>query len=116
MRYDKRTLVHPQSFDDSSTVQQETIDDAMMAAITLQSFKEVDMNKIYILGHSLGGMMIPRIYSVTPEAYGFIMMAAPVTPIHELMVEQYEYIYNLDGKKSINERFSLRNYQKCVTT
>jgi fermentation-respiration switch protein FrsA (DUF1100 family) len=57
-------------------------------------------------------MMIPRIYSVTPEAYGFIMMAAPVRPIHELMVEQYEYIYNLDGKKSINERFSLRNYQK----
>lgn len=112
MRYDKRTLVHPESFDDESTVQQETIEDAMMAAITLQSFKEVDMNKIYILGHSLGGMLIPRIYAVTPEAYGFIMMAAPITPLHELMIEQYEYIFDLDGKKSINEWFNLRNSKK----
>ena len=35
------------------------------------------------------------------------MMASPVTPLHELMVEQYDYIFNLDGKLTINERISL---------
>lgn len=112
LRYDKRTLVHPSSFGDDATVEQETVEDAMISAITAQTMPEVIPDKIFILGHSLGAMMIPRISEVTPEAKGFIMMAASVTPLHELMVEQYEYIFSLDGKLSLNERISLIQAKK----
>ena len=112
LRYDKRTLVHPESFGADATVEQETVEDAMIAAITAQTIPEATPGKTFILGHSLGGMMIPRIAEVTPEATGFIMMSAAVTPVNELMVEQYEYIFNLDGKLSINERLSLAKAKK----
>ncbi|MCK5129355.1 MAG: alpha/beta fold hydrolase [Clostridiales bacterium] len=107
IRYDKRTLVYPESFTDTSTVEDETVEDAMMAAITMQTIPEIDASKIFILGHSLGGMMIPRIAELTPEAKGYIMMGAAVTPLHKLIIEQYEYIFNLDGKLSISERITL---------
>ncbi len=112
LRYDKRTLVHPESFGEDATVEQETVEDAMIAAITAQTIPEAQPGKTFILGHSLGGMMVPRIAEVTPEATGFIMMSAAVTPLNELMVEQYEYIFNLDGKLSISERFSLAKAKK----
>ena len=112
LRYDKRTLVYPESFDDNSTVEQETVEDAVSAAVYAKGIPEVMPDKIFILGHSLGGMMIPRIAEVSGEARGFIMMAASVTPLHELMVEQYEYIFNLDGKLSIKERISLAQAKK----
>ena len=112
LRYDKRTLVYPDMFDADATVEQETVEDAMIAAITAQTMQEVMADKIFILGHSLGGTMIPRIAQVTPEASGFIMMGAAVTPLHELMVEQYEYIFNLDGKLTLNERISLFQAKK----
>ncbi len=112
LRYDKRTLVYPESFDSESTVEEETVEDAAYCLITAQSLPEIDKNSIYILGHSLGGMMIPRIAEITPDAKGYIMMSAPVTPLHELMVEQYEYIFNLDGKLSIKERISLNQAKR----
>ena len=112
LRYDKRTLVHPETFGEDATVEQETIEDAMIAAITAQTIPEAQPGKTFILGHSLGGMMIPRIAEVTPEATGFIMMSASVTPLNELMVEQHEYIFNLDGKLSLSERFSLAKSKK----
>lgn len=112
LRYDKRTLVYLESFDENSTVEQETVEDAISAAVYAQKIPEIMTNKIFILGHSLGGMMIPRIAEEATEACGFIMMAASVTPLHELMVEQYEYIFNLDGKLSLKERISLAQAKK----
>ena len=112
LRYDKRTLVYPESFGESSTVEEETVEDAVSAAVYAQKLPEVMPDEIFILGHSLGGMMIPRIAEASEEARGFIMMAASVTPLHELMVEQYEYIFNLDGKLSLNERISLAQARK----
>ena len=112
LRYDKRTLVYPESFGDESTAEQETVEDAMIAAITAQTMPEVMPGNIFILGHSLGGTMIPRIAQITPEASGFIMMGAAVTPLNELMVEQYEYIFNLDEKLTLSERISLLQAKK----
>ncbi len=112
LRYDKRTLVYPESFDEKSTVEEETVLDASAAFVTAKSISKINSEKIFILGHSLGGMMIPRIAEITPDARGYIMVGAPVTPLNELMVMQYEYIFNLDDKLSLNERISLFQAKK----
>lgn len=63
LRFDKRTLVHADLFTPdvlkTLTLQQETIDDALLAAELLRQTKNVDPEKIYVLGHSLGALAAP---------------------------------------------------------
>ncbi len=89
-RYSKRTLVYPGMV---STVEDEVIDDVVHAFGML---KERGFKKIYVLGHSLGGMLIPRIAAKLGEgAAGYIALAAPARPMEDLMVEQTEYIASI---------------------
>lgn len=57
LRYDKRTLVYGKEMknDTGLSVKEETIDDAILASDFLQKDSRIDSNKIFIVGHSLGG-------------------------------------------------------------
>jgi hypothetical protein len=46
-------------------VENETIEDAVLAANLLKSNERIDPDKVYILGHSLGGMLFHDISSLT---------------------------------------------------
>ena len=67
LRYDKRSKVHGKKIladpklEATMTVKDETIDDALAAAALLQKAKGVDPKRVFILGHSLGGFLMPRI-------------------------------------------------------
>ena len=54
LRYDKRTKVHPEQFTRSSTVREETMDDALAAVALLAQRQEIDAGRIVIVGHSSG--------------------------------------------------------------
>ena len=61
LRYDKRTFVYGKQIlkeaDYSKiTVEQETIEDVILAAAILKNDARIDANKVYILGHSMGGI------------------------------------------------------------
>jgi fermentation-respiration switch protein FrsA (DUF1100 family) len=75
---------------------------------------EIDTDNIFVLGHSLGGMMIPRIAQDATDAKGFIMMGAPTTKLHDLILEQTEYIYNLDDKLTLREKLSIWKTKRLV--
>jgi hypothetical protein len=101
LRYDKRTFVHrkriatgkmPLDFDD------ETVDDAVAAAGLLRARPEVDGGRVFVLGHSLGGMLAPRIAAHAKGLAGVIILAGNTRPIPELVVEQITYLSKLDGK------------------
>ncbi len=110
-RYDKRAYIYPQAFAGEFTVYEETIADAASATKLMMEQPEVDPDHIIVVGHSLGGYLIPRIAAETPQASGYVMMAASVTPLQELMVEQYEYIFKLDDNFSVNEKLSLSSLE-----
>jgi len=114
IRYDKRTYVYPEKFTQDMTVYEETVYDAQLAALTATTLAGVDAESIYIAGHSLGGMLIPQIAADCPEADGYIMLAAPTTPIHELYVIQSQYIANLDGSISAAEQVSINAIKKAA--
>ena len=110
LRYDKRTFVYKgDSTDDPAviTVQQESIDDALAAAALLRATEGIDPARIYILGHSLGGLVAPRIGQQDLELAGLIILAGPTRPTHELLVEQFDYLFNLDGEIIEVEQASL---------
>lgn len=105
LRYDKSTKVHPQSFANRPfTVKEETIDDALAAVSLLKKTKSIDAERIYVLGHSLGGMLTPRIAKADPSIAGLIVMAGNTKPFGDVLIEQYEYVLSLDSTTSPAEK------------
>lgn len=99
LRYDKRTHAYPARFgkDMQYTVRQETIDDAEQAVDLLSRQPEVDVKHIFLLGHSFGGMLAPRIAAEDPKIAGIVLMAADARPIEQSIVQQLKYIAALPG-------------------
>ena len=64
LRYEKRTRQHSgkmAALKDTLTVKEEVTDDALLAVALLRKTEKIDSRRVFILGHSLGGMMVPRI-------------------------------------------------------
>jgi uncharacterized protein len=100
LRYDKRSKVYAeqmQGMTEGATVQEGVIDDALAALELLRSTPGVDPQRIYLLGHSLGAMLAPRIATQTNDLAGAIIMAGPTRPLEDVIVEQITYLIQLSG-------------------
>jgi len=97
LRYDKRTRVYGGKLSgvNNLTVREETIDDALLAAKLLRGRPEIDPKRVFILGHSLGAMLAPRIGAEDPSLAGLIMLAGATRPLLDIAREQLEYIASL---------------------
>jgi uncharacterized protein len=93
LRYVKRTKEHAARMTGASiTVEEETVEDAVRAAALLRTQPEIDPKRVYVLGHSLGGNVAPRIARDDGTLAGMVVLAGSVRPLEDLMVEQYEYL------------------------
>jgi dipeptidyl aminopeptidase/acylaminoacyl peptidase len=72
------------------------VEDAVLAAAMLRKQDGIDARRIFVLGHSQGGYMMPRIMQADPALAGVIVMAGSVRPLEDLIVEQFEYIFGLE--------------------
>lgn len=93
IRYVKRTMVYPSYFNKAFTVKEEVIDDALAAIAVARTFPGVNKGQIYLFGHSLGGMLAPRIASIAPDLNGIILAAAPARKFADVVFEQNRYLY-----------------------
>ncbi len=116
LRYDKRTRVHANLMRDlpGLTVKDESIDDAIAAVQVLRSTSGVDPNRIVVLGHSLGGMLVPRIAAAGPPVAGFVVMAGAARPIPEAVVEQARYLAQADGAVSAEEQAQITQIEQLM--
>lgn len=103
LRYEKRTkeyavalAVNPEKI----TLKEETIDDAVSAVELLRKTAGIDPRRIFVLGHSLGGMAAPRIAQAEPAIAGLVILAGPTRPMDVVVVDQYRYLTSLEGKSS----------------
>ncbi len=118
LRYDKRTLVHRSKLGalTNFTVKDETIDDALAAVALLRRTPNVDPKKIFVLGHSLGGMLVPRIgVADKGDVAGFIIFAGATRPLEDEWVRQFEYLYGLDGQITAKEQTEIDDYKRQAT-
>jgi dienelactone hydrolase len=97
-RYDKRSKVHPEFFSQKKdyTVQQEVIQDVQQAIKLFGDHPLIDPERIYVLGHSLGAIVGPRIV-LSSNVKGLVMMAGTVRPLEDVVLDQYEYLFGLDS-------------------
>lgn len=92
VRYDKRTFAHAfKLLRDKSltvTVKEETIEDAILATELLRGDPRIDPANIFIIGHSMGAMLAPRIDKEGGNYRGLILLAGTPRRLEEVMVEQ----------------------------
>ena len=100
-RFDKRSYVYGMEMvgNRQMTLMDESIDDAVNAVQLLAAQEKIDPDRIFVLGHSLGGYAIPAIARELEQqpvkARGFVMMAAPTRSLDVMARDQYEYLYSL---------------------
>ncbi|MBL8879892.1 MAG: alpha/beta fold hydrolase [Phycisphaerales bacterium] len=104
LRYEKRT--HKYAAEIKATeigLDEETSDDALSAVSLLRGRAEVDPRRIFVLGHSLGGMAAPFIAQRDPAIAGIVLLAGTPRPLLDVVEEQIDYIAKLDDVVSEEE-------------
>src|ERR1700688_1565084 len=117
LRYKKRTLVHGAELKKKIplfTVRDETTDDADAAVNALVRTPTVNPKRIYILGHSLGGMLAPRIAAGNDKIAGIVILAGPSRPIERCLVEQVKYLVALSGTNKGKDERQVENVQRIA--
>lgn len=97
LRYDKRSRAAAESFVGTSfTLKEEYVDDALAAVVLVRETDGIDPTRVFILGHSLGGYVAPRIAAADPEIAGVIIASGLALPLPETMLRQTRYIASLN--------------------
>ena len=89
LRYDKRTFAHAAKMKGMLiTAKEETIDDAILAAGLLKRDPRIDPEAVFIVGHSMGAMLAPRIDAEGGDFRGMVLMAGTPNRMEEIVVRQ----------------------------
>lgn len=92
VRYDKRSFAHGLKMvldrKHPITVWEETIEDALLAAQLLRADTRIDPDRVFLLGHSMGAMLAPRIECSGGDFRGLILLAGSPRRLEEIMLDQ----------------------------
>ena len=89
VRYDKRTFVYGKQMKTQTvTAREETIEDAILAAELLRRDARIDPEAVFIVGHSMGAMLAPRIDAEGGAFRGLVLMAGSPYRMEEIVVRQ----------------------------
>ncbi|MGC1420689.1 MAG: alpha/beta fold hydrolase [Acidimicrobiales bacterium] len=98
LRFDKVTYAHPREVaaNPHFTITDEYLNDAAAAVQVLRDQVNVDAARVFVLGHSLGGSVAPRVASLDPSLAGLVIMAGGTQPLQWAIVRQFQYLASLD--------------------
>ena len=90
VRYDKRSFAYGRKMlkEKNITVKEETIEDAVRATQLLRKDGRTDRNRIFIVGHSMGAMLAPRIDAQGGNYCGLILMAGSPYKLEDIILRQ----------------------------
>ncbi len=120
LRYDKRSFAHGlKMLRDKTltiTVKEETIDDALLATEILKGDPRIDPGAVFIVGHSMGAMLAPRIDAEGGDFRGLVLMAGTPRKMEEVLIEQGEEALSQMGALSrLLARGSIRKTAEMFT-
>jgi pimeloyl-ACP methyl ester carboxylesterase len=95
LRYDKRTNVYGEkiaALDPSSfTVEEETVQDAILAAKLLKADPRFNAEKTFLIGHSMGAMLGPRIATESEGLFaGLVLVSGTPLLLTDIILAQNE--------------------------
>ena len=98
LRFDKVTFAHPSEvrLAHDFTVADEYVPHAVAAVHLLRQQAAVDAGRIFLLGHSLGGTVAPRVAAGEPSVAGLVILAGGTEPLQWAVVRQVSYLASLN--------------------
>ena len=101
VRYDKRSFAHGRKMlkKGNLTVKEEVIEDAVLASKLLKNDPRIDPGKVFIIGHSMGAMLAPRIDAEGGNFKGLVFLAGTLDTLEEVLFRQLDEMKN--GKSKI---------------
>ena len=97
------TLTLPKRAVDYDT---EAVDDAVAIVEQVRALPELAPDSVYVLGHSLGGTLAPRIAGRSKGLAGIIILAGLARPLEDALEEQFYYTSSLTDS-SVNVKVQL---------
>jgi uncharacterized protein len=106
LRFDKVTYTHAREIRHAAqfTLSDEYLPHAVAAVELLQEHAAVDGSRVFLLGHSLGGTVAPRIAAAHPSIAGLILLAGGAQPLHWVLVRQVRYLASLNPESDAASR------------
>jgi len=104
VRYVKRTLIYPNEFSKPYTVKEEVLDDAAAVVAFAKTIAGANPKNIYVFGHSLGGMLAPKLAATSPDIAGVILAAAPARKLSDIIADQNRYMFELSKDTSAQNK------------
>lgn len=97
-RFDKVTYTHAAELATAHdiTLDSEYLPQAIAAIRLLHDHPAVDAERIFVLGHSLGGTVAPRVAAAEPIVAGLIILAGGAQPLHWAIVRQAKHLASLN--------------------
>jgi dienelactone hydrolase len=122
VRYDKRTFSYGGTIIDmygnSLTVKEEVIDDAILAKELLASDSRIDGGTIVVVGHSLGGLLAPRIMDEGDFA-GAVILAGSPRSLVDIIIDQIDYVMSIgdysDEEKELQRMVNETQYDAYLS-
>lgn len=120
VRYDKRTYVYGEEIASSAsyssfTVEEETIQDAIAAGKLLAGDPRIDPDRIYLLGHSLGAMLGPRIVQESGELFaGMILACGSNDSLMDIMIRQNQDVIDALADEETREAAQAQLDAECA--
>ena len=123
LRYDKRTYVYGAGSTPEEaarlTVKEEAVDDAIAASALLKQDERIDSSKVYLIGHSQGGMLAPRIDTEGGDFAGLVLLAGSPRPLWEIIYDQnmavIETMDDADPRKAEGLALIEAEYKKAAS-
>jgi hypothetical protein len=98
LRFDKVTFAHRNELANvpEFTLEDEYLPDAALAVELVRHHDAVDPERVFLIGHSLGGTVAPRVAASDPSLAGVVLLAGGAQPLHWAIVRQVSYLASLN--------------------
>ena len=115
LRYEKRTRHYGEkmvALKQRLTIQEEVVEDALLAIALLRQQKAIDGQRVFVVGHSLGGMVAPRLGALDPKLAGLALLAGTPRPLEDVIVDQNIYMMSLQAEITDKDKAALEEAKK----
>ncbi len=116
LRYEKRTRQYADKIGAGTelTAKEEVVDDAAAAVRLLASEPNVDGKRTFVLGHSMGATLAPRVAAAAPEVAGLVLVAGTTRPLEDVILEQHKYLLGLGNVPEAQSKPLLERLERQV--
>jgi dienelactone hydrolase len=88
LRFNKRYYQYPRTAPTNITIQDEVLKDVALAIVFAKEDEHTKNSKIYVLGHSLGGMLAPYIAQTNSDVSGIVILAGTPRKLEDVILDQ----------------------------